>query len=177
MWRDSRLFKWRFTPFSKGGIDYEIAKIHWCFVPSLIDFCRLQKKIFISSMYFRSFVFISPLKRVWPFINTWIPFTQGFCVPSLVENGHVVLENIFKISLKYFRNFVIISSLKSSLLLFQQIWIPLSQECFVLCLVEIGPFVLEKKMKMSIVYRQTDRQKDDGSQAIRKADELSAQAS
>ena len=144
------------------------TKFDW-FLPS-----RLQKKIFISSISFRSLVIISSMKRVWPFINTWIPFTQGCYVPSLVENGHVVLENSFKFR---WNIFVITSSLKSSLLLFEQIWIPLSQECFVLSLVEIGPLVLEKKMKMSKVYRQTDGQKDDGRQAFRKADELSAQAS
>ena len=35
-------------------------------------------------------------------------------------------------------------------------------------LVEIGPVVLEKKMKMKTVYRQTDGHTDDGRQAIRK---------
>ena len=52
-------------------------------------------------------------------------------------------------------------------------------------LVEISPVVLEKKMKMRKLYRQTDGrtdgrtdgQTDDGRQVIRKAHELSAQVS
>ena len=54
----------------------------------------LEKKIFlISSMYFHYFVIISPWKRAGPsFEQTWIPFTQGCFVPSLVEIGPVVLE-------------------------------------------------------------------------------------
>ena len=74
-------------------------------------------------------------------------------------------------------NFVEIFSQFRNHLFFYLNKLPLSQECFVLSLVEIGPLVLEKKMKMSKVYRQTDGQKDDGRQAFRKADELSAQAS
>ena len=60
---------------------------------------------------------------------------------------------------------------------FEQTWIPFTQGCFVPSLVEIGPVVLEKKMKMWKVYRQTDRQTDGrtdgqtdaGRQVIRKA--------
>ena len=59
---------------------------------------------------------------------------------------------------------------------FEQTWIPFTQGCFVPSLVEIGPVVpvvLEKKMKMWKVYRQTDgrtdRQIDAGRQVIRKA--------
>ena len=38
------------------------------------------------SIYFYHFPIISPLGRVWPIIwITWIPFTQGYFVPSLVE--------------------------------------------------------------------------------------------
>ena len=37
---------------------------------------------------------------------------------------------------------------------------PFTQECFVPSLVEIGPVVLEKKMKMWKVYRQTDGHTD-----------------
>ena len=35
-------------------------------------------------------------------------------------------------------------------------WIPITQGCFVPSLFEIGPVVLERKMKMWKVYRQTD---------------------
>ena len=62
-----------------------------CFVPSLVEIgpVALEKKIFlISSMNFRYFVIISPLKGVDPsFEQNWIPFTQGCLVQSLVEIG------------------------------------------------------------------------------------------
>ena len=43
---------------------------------------------FNTSMYFRYFVIISPWNRAGPsFEQTWIPFTQGCFVPSLVERS------------------------------------------------------------------------------------------
>ena len=54
-----------------------------------------------------------------------------------------------------------ISSKITSFTSFEQIWIPFTQGCFVPSLVEISPVVLEKKMKMCKVYRQTDRQTTD----------------
>ena len=51
---------------------------------------------------------------------------------------------------------------------FEQTWIPFTQGCFVPSLVEIGPVVLEKRIKMWQVYRQTNGWTD-GRQAIRKA--------
>ena len=54
------------------------------------------EKDFLISMYFRYFIIISPRKRVGPtFEQTWIPFTQGCFVPSLVEIDSVVLEKNF----------------------------------------------------------------------------------
>ena len=70
-------------------------------------------------------------------------------MPSLVEIGSVVLEKkIFK-----FRQCIFAISLLSLLgkgrgPSFEQTLIPFTQGCFVLSLVEIGPLVLEKKMKM-----------------------------
>ena len=92
---------------------------------------------------------------------TWIPFTQGCFVPSLVEIGSVVLEKkIFE-----FRQCIFAISLLSPLgegwgPSFEQTWICFTQGYFVPSLVEIGQVVLEKKMKMWKVYRQTDRQTD-----------------
>ena len=65
---------------------------------------------YISSKYF---IIMSPWKRHGPsFEPTWIPFTQGYIVPSLVEIGPVVLEKkIFLISSMYFRYFLVISFL------------------------------------------------------------------
>ena len=48
-------------------------------------------------MYFCYLVIISHWKRTIPsFEQTWIPFTQGYFVPSLVEIGPVVLEKKMK---------------------------------------------------------------------------------
>ena len=45
-----------------------------------------EEDFLISSMYFHYFVIISPWKRVGPsFEQSWILFTQGYFVPSLVE--------------------------------------------------------------------------------------------
>ena len=42
---------------------------------------------------------------------------------------------------------------------FEQTWIHFEQGCFVPCLVNIGPVVLEKKMKMWKIYTQTTSHK------------------
>ena len=57
-----------------------------------------EEDFLILSMYFRYFIIISPWKRAGSFIWTNLnPYTQGCFVPSLVENGSVVLEKkIFK---------------------------------------------------------------------------------
>ena len=60
----------------------------------------------------------------------------------------------------YFHYFVIISPWKRTGPSFEQTWIPFTQGYFVPSLVEIGPVVLEKKMKMWKVYRRTDGQTD-----------------
>ena len=49
-------------------------------------------------MDFHYSVIISPWKKAGPsFEQTWIPFTQGCFVPSLVEIGPVVLEKKMKL--------------------------------------------------------------------------------
>ena len=44
-------------------------------------------------MYFSYFVIISVLKKETSFEQTWMSFTQGCFVPSLIEIGPVVLQN------------------------------------------------------------------------------------
>ena len=82
-------------------------------------------------------------------------------------------RTIFEISSLYFRYLTIISPWKRRGPLFKQTWILFTQGYFVSSLVEIGPVVLEKKMKIWKVYRQTDgrtdRQTDNGWQVIRKS--------
>ena len=91
-------------------------------------------------MYFRYFLIIFPWKRV---EQTWIPITQGYFVPSLVEIGPVVLKKkIFKFPKCNFAISFFYLTLGPS---FELTWIPFTQGCFVLSLVEIGSVVLEKR--------------------------------
>ena len=124
--------------------------------------------IFVISLWY-------PLKkgRGPSFEQTWIPITQGCLVLSSVEISQVVLKKkIFKV-----QQFMFAISLSSPLKKgrgpsFEQTWIPITQGCFEPSLVKIGPVVLKKKSKIGKVYRRTDRrtnrQTDDGRQAIRK---------
>ena len=62
--------------WKEGGPSFDLTLVPFtqrCFVPSLVEFSPLilEKKIFfISSMYFRYFVHISPFPRAGPFIWT-----------------------------------------------------------------------------------------------------------
>ena len=118
---------------------------------------------------------ISPLgERKCPlFEKTWIPFSQGFFVSGLVEIGPVVLEKkIFQ-----FRPCIFAISLLSPLGKgwgppFELTLIPITQKCFVPSLVEIGRVVLEKKMKMWKVYRQTDSGREGRTTVSRQTEKL-----
>ena len=57
-------------------------------------------------------------------------------------------KRIFKFCLCIFNIWLLPPLAKGPGSSFEQILIPFTQECFVLSLVEIGPMVLEKKMKM-----------------------------
>ena len=71
-------------------------------------------------------------------------------------------EEDFLILSMYFRYFVIISAWKRTWSSFVQTWIPSTYGCFVPSLIEIGPLVLEKKVKMWKVYNNHDNNKDEG---------------
>ena len=89
------------------------------------------------------------------FWEIWSSFNKNCFVPSLVKISYVVLEKkTFKFyqCIFHFQNYL---PLEKNGPLFEQTWIPFTQGCFVPSLVEIGPVVLEKKMKMWKVYRQT----------------------
>ena len=118
-------------------------------------------------MYFRYYVITSPCKRagssIWTKLNSHQP--RMLC-DKFGWNGQVVLEKniLFKILSMYICYLVIISNWKRAR---PFIWTNLNPlnpfthyPCFVPSLVEIGPVVLEKKMKMWKVYRRTDRQTD-----------------
>ena len=103
--------KYRYLKWRMWLLKHFAWKKQGCFVPSLIEIGPVVLKRFLnSSMYFRYFIIISPLKRTSLFI--WIPISQGCLVPSLLEIGPVVLKKIFKISSMYFRYFVMISPWK-----------------------------------------------------------------
>ena len=109
------------------------------------------------SMYFYNFVIISPRKRSGPsFEQIWIPSSQEYFVPCLIEIGLVVIEKkIFLIS--QFRNYFPLK--KRGGPSFEQTWIPSNQGCFVPSFVEIGPVVLEQKIKMGKVIEAPKRVK------------------
>ena len=124
--------------------------------------CLWRREFFKFVNVFCYLVFISPWERagsfIWTNLSPLLPRMLcakfGWNWPS--GSG----EEDFLISSMYFHHFVIISPLKGRDPSFEQTWIPFTQEYFVPNLVEIDPVVLEKKMKMSKVYRQTDRRTD-----------------
>ena len=82
-------------------VQTQIPFIKGCFVPSLVEIGQvvLERKIFMfSSIY--TILLLSPLGKRWgpSFEQSWIPFTWGCFVPSLIEIGPVVLDRkIFRI--------------------------------------------------------------------------------
>ena len=80
-------------------------------------------------------------------------------MPSLVEIITVVLEKRFlKVVTLFllFPNYLPFGKALHLNKLKSQNCISFTQGCFVKSLIEIGPVVLEKKMKMGKVYRQTE---------------------
>ena len=106
------------------------------------------EELLISSMYFCYFLIISPWKRAGPsFEQTWIPFIQGFFVPSLVENCFSTwfwrrrffnFVNVFLL----FRNYLPLNKCGTLLNKFE------APSPKVLCtnLVEIGSVILKNKI-------------------------------
>ena len=81
----------------------------------------------------------------------------------------------------YFRYFVIIFPWKTAGSSFEQTEFPFTQGCLVPSLVEIGPVVLEKKMKMWKFYDNDNDANDDDGQGtnldLKSSPESSAQVS
>ena len=119
-----------------------------------------EEYFLISSMYFCYFVIISPWKRVGPFIWTKLnPLHPRILCAKFGWNWPCGSgEEDFLISSIYFRYIIIISPRKRARPFIWKTWIPFTQGYFVRSLVEIGPVVLGKKMKMWKVNRRTDRQ-------------------
>ena len=105
-------------------------------------------------MYLRYFIVISLWKRVWPFI--WTKFKPHYLRMLCVKLGWIGQNG----SWERFLNFVIVFLLFRNYLpigigcgpSYVQISIPTTPGHLVPSLVEIGPVVLEKKIKMWKVY-------------------------
>ena len=141
-----------YLPFEKG-LDLHIKKLNSMLCARFGWKCPSGSEDFkkFSIMYYYYFAITLYLhfeKGVTLYLKkkTWIIFTQWCFVPSLVENGPVVLEK------KTFKSFQCIFSISQLSPLwerrgpsFEQTWIPFTKGCSVPCLVEIGPMVLDKK--------------------------------
>jgi hypothetical protein len=91
--------KYELFSLSNTWEDFSMAQPHFCdYLPFdwLIIYCFTSR-----SWIFQLYGDVSPLKRTWLFIwndknnKFWIPFTQGWFVPCLIEIGLLVLEKIF----------------------------------------------------------------------------------
>ena len=72
-----------YLSMEKGGVWSKLARWFWA---RFLNFINV----------FSLFLLLSPLGKGWgpSFVQTWIPFTQGYFVPSLVEISPVVLEKM-----------------------------------------------------------------------------------
>ena len=118
-----------------------------------------------------------PLKKGVALNLIKLEFSLPKDVPNWVEFGPVVVvKNIFKNFINVIKLSLIVNSLSSPLVgvrgpLFEQMWISLTQGCFVPSFVEIGPGVLEKKSKIGKILQtfglmdgQTERWQTTGDQ-------------
>ena len=113
-------------------------------------------------MYFCYFVINSPWKKAGPFIwNKLSPHAPRmhctkFCWIWPSGSGEEIFlyfVNVYSI----FANYLPLEKGGSSC---EQTWIHSTKGCFVPSLIEVGPVIVEKKMKMWKLYRQTDGQTD-----------------
>ena len=112
-------------------------------------------KIFWIQIYY--FAIISPWIRAWPYIWTNLnPLYPRMLFVKFGWNwpsgfGEEDFKKMFNIILHFRYNLPLEKGVK-------QTWISSTQGCFEPSLVEIGPVVLDKKLKTWKVYRWTDRQ-------------------
>ena len=149
---DLYLFKVK-SPSPKGAFWLKLAD----------SFLRRKYLNFVNVSFFSYFTIIFPWKRMWTFI--WInlnPLHQTMLCAILVEIGVWFWRRIlFKFVNIFFLFPYYLPLQKGHGPSFEKILIPFTQGCFVSSLVEIGPMVLEKKMKMSKVYRQRETKRLD----------------
>ena len=142
------------TKFRSWEFGFKVCQ--YIFTISLLS--PLEKRPFIWTN-----IIISPWKRALPFIWTNLNphHPRMLCAKFGWNYSPVVLKNkIFKVCQCIFSISLLSPLGKGRGPSFEQTWITITQECFVPSLVEIGPVVLEMKMKMWKVYKQTDRGMD-----------------
>ena len=111
---------------------------------------------------FSLFLSYLPLEKSGPFIWTNLnPLHLSMLCAKFDWNWPSGFGEDFLNLSMYFCYIVIIYPWKAWALSYEQTWIPFTQGCFLPSLVEIGPVVLEKKMKMWKVYDNNDND-DDG---------------
>ena len=119
-------------------------------MPSLVEISPVVlEKIFKYFQYNFTFLLLSSWRKLLPFKFESPPSKDALCHVWLKLAQWFVESINFTISL--------LSPLGEGLgPSFEQTLIPSTKGCFVLCLVEIGPVVLEQKLKIKKVYRQAD---------------------
>ena len=103
------------SPFGKGQcpifeetwISFTQCKEDLCQFFVEISTVALEKTIFKCRQFLFPILLLCPLGKGLglSFEQTWIPYTQGCFVPSLVENDHIVQDEIFEFSSMYFPPF------------------------------------------------------------------------
>ena len=104
------------------------------------------------------------------FEQTWIYFTQGYFVPSLVEICPVVLEKkIFKLRQYIFTLWLLSPLGKRHDPSFEKTWIPFTQGWFVPSLLKLFQWFWRRRNKCEKFMRTTTPMTDNGQILIRKA--------
>ena len=135
-------FEQNWIPFTQGCIVHILVEIG-----SVV----LEKNIFFFNFVnvFSLFCYYLPLEedRALHLNKIEIPSSKdALCQVWLKLAQWFRRRRFLKFRLCFFRYFLIISLGKGRVPSFEQTWIPFTQGCFVLSLVEIGSVVLEKKI-------------------------------
>ena len=161
----------------KFAREFQLNFVNVCVLATLyfIYYLTLEKRGSSYEQIWESLSHKDTLCHVWIKLPHWfwrrflnyVNVFSLFCCYHTVENGEAFLLNIIW---TVFLIFYYLPLQKGWLTSFEISWKPFLIGCFVQNLAEIGPMVLEKKMKLRKVFRErgTDRQMD-GQWPIRKA--------
>jgi len=122
---------------------------HRCYTPDINTFIQTsdswKKDVSSFLLYNRIWKFV-PFNGMVIYEQTWISLPQGYPMPNINAFRPVVHEKKIFEDLSKFSIFCPLLGPKRGQPLFEQIWIPIPQGCFLPSLVEIGLVVLEKKI-------------------------------